>query len=140
MVGGATMVKGQRVVTPGGPGTIVYVRMQPPLYVIPAAVSVYLDRKRGKLGYTGTIYPAEKISVHECIEGCDGIHNPCDVRGCLSSGCFNVTLRGGYEINVCEYHSQRTDEEHRLKISPRRFPEYGSWTQDQVRKHGKEGE
>jgi hypothetical protein len=56
-----TLTAGDFVTTPYGTGRVVYVRMLPPDYATIAAVSVYLDAKRGELGYTGT--PCDAASV-----------------------------------------------------------------------------
>lgn len=59
--------KGNRVVTPGGPGKIVYRRMAPPTYTEVEVYSVYLDSKKAENekppfpSYTGTIYPAAQV-------------------------------------------------------------------------------
>ena len=53
--------RGQRVVTPDGPGTVAYVRMASPYFSTVAAVSVALDTKRGLPGYTGSVYPSRDI-------------------------------------------------------------------------------
>jgi hypothetical protein len=55
--------KDDRVMTPQGPGTVKYRRMAPPEYSKPASYSVLLDpENRPKvLGYSGTIFAAEKI-------------------------------------------------------------------------------
>lgn len=51
---------GDRVVTPGGLGTVAYVRMAPPAYADPACYSVRLDARPGS---AGTVYPAEQVSA-----------------------------------------------------------------------------
>jgi hypothetical protein len=53
--------KGQRVQTPLGPGQVAYQRMGPPNYSKPEAVSVVLDAKQNKPGYTGTMFDAKKV-------------------------------------------------------------------------------
>jgi hypothetical protein len=55
--------RGDRVLTPGGIGTIVYKRMAPPDYAHAAAYSVYLERDRARVGYAGTIYPAADVTA-----------------------------------------------------------------------------
>ncbi len=57
----ADLRRQDRVVTPDGTGTVLYVRMAPPDYREIAAVSVLLDGKAGKPGYSGTIYGADKV-------------------------------------------------------------------------------
>jgi len=54
-------IKGDRVMTPQGPGEIVYKRMKPPTYGEVDVYSVCLDSKKGQGTYTGTIYKAEQI-------------------------------------------------------------------------------
>ena len=49
------MQKGDRVNTAWGPGTVAYVRMASPDYTTVDAVSVVLDSKRTRPGYSGTI-------------------------------------------------------------------------------------
>lgn len=57
-----------RVMTPEGAGSIVYRRMAPPNYNEVEAYSVCLDSKKEAsekppfASYTGTVYPAEKVS------------------------------------------------------------------------------
>lgn len=55
--------KGQRVSTPSGPGTVAYQRMAPPKYAKPEAVSVVLDKRKGKTSYTGTMFLPADIKV-----------------------------------------------------------------------------
>jgi hypothetical protein len=52
--------QGDRVVTEQGTGTVVYVRFAPPDDREVAAVSVLLDG-RARVGYAGTIFPADKV-------------------------------------------------------------------------------
>jgi len=54
--------KGDKVSTPLGLGTVAYVRMAPPDYSSAQAVSVVLDARRGKPGYTGTMFKASDVS------------------------------------------------------------------------------
>jgi hypothetical protein len=57
-----TFQQGDRVQTPLGPGTVAYVRMAPPDYREPDAVSVRLDsRADAAPWYTGTIFAAHKV-------------------------------------------------------------------------------
>jgi hypothetical protein len=56
-----TLTTGARVLTPLGLGTVAYVRMAPPEYTAPAAVSVVLDVKADRPGYTGTLFPATAV-------------------------------------------------------------------------------
>lgn len=63
--------RGQRVQTPLGPGQVAYQRMGPPNYSKPVAVSVVLDAKQNKPGYTGTIFDAEKVKPLK--EGLDAL-------------------------------------------------------------------
>lgn len=59
--------KGDRVITPGGPGEVVYKRMKPPTYGEVDVYSVCLDARKaecqaqGITTYTGTIYKAEMV-------------------------------------------------------------------------------
>lgn len=64
--------KGQRVQTPSGPGTVAYQRMGPPNYSKPIAVSVVLDAKRDKPGYSGTMFDAKKVKPLKEDEGAEG--------------------------------------------------------------------
>ena len=57
------MTKGTRVLTPWGPGTVLYVRMASPHFTTIEAVSVRLDGKANEPGYSGTIIPARKVTV-----------------------------------------------------------------------------
>ena len=61
--------KGQRVQTPLGPGQVAYQRMGPPNYSKPVAVSVVLDAKQNKPGYTGTMFDAKKVKPLKEDEG-----------------------------------------------------------------------
>lgn len=49
---------GSRVITVLGVGTVVYVRMGPPDYATPTAVSVVLDHRHG---YHGTLFFASQV-------------------------------------------------------------------------------
>ena len=42
-------------------GIVAYVRMAPPDYCAPKAVSVILETKQNMPGYSGTIFPADKV-------------------------------------------------------------------------------
>jgi hypothetical protein len=53
--------RGQRVRTPLGSGHVAYQRMRPPEYNEAEAVSVVLEAKQNKPGYTGTIFRAEDV-------------------------------------------------------------------------------
>lgn len=59
--------KSDRVITPGGPGAVVYRRMAPPTYSEAEAYSVCLDSKKVESekppfpSYTGTVYPAGDV-------------------------------------------------------------------------------
>jgi len=53
------MLAGTRVLTPAGPGVVAYVRMAPPTYSTPIAVSVKLDGKGP--GYTGSMFQAFEV-------------------------------------------------------------------------------
>jgi len=53
--------RGDRVEANGQPGTVAYVRLAPPTYREPAAVSVVLDARRDQPGYCGTIFPAGQV-------------------------------------------------------------------------------
>lgn len=56
--------RGQRVIVDGTrTGTVAYVRMAPPGYTTVAAVSVVLDSERHRPGYTGSIFPADRVKV-----------------------------------------------------------------------------
>ena len=58
------MTRGDRVLTPLGPGTVAYVRMAPPDYREVEAVSVVLDGIRDRWpNYTGSTFPVDKVSV-----------------------------------------------------------------------------
>lgn len=53
---------GQPVNTPDGPGTVGFVRMAPPNYSQPEAVSVILNSKRNNPNYKGTMYSANVVT------------------------------------------------------------------------------
>jgi len=53
-----TMVNGDLI-----KGIVVYVRMGPPDYTKPEAVSVVLETKQSMPGYSGTIMPVNKVRV-----------------------------------------------------------------------------
>lgn len=55
------MKEGDRVLTPIGPGTVVYVRFGGPRYVEVEAISVLLDSRRGQAGYSGTLFRPEEV-------------------------------------------------------------------------------
>lgn len=55
--------RGDRVMTPGGMGTVVYKRMEAPDYVQVAAYSVKLDTAIHNPNYTGTLYPAREVTA-----------------------------------------------------------------------------
>lgn len=57
-----TFEKGQRVNTPLGPGTVAYQRLAAPDYRDAEAVSVVLDDRRDRYGYTGTLFAAYKVT------------------------------------------------------------------------------
>lgn len=50
-----------RVITPEGPGTVIYKRMKPPEYSQVAAYSVRLDSRKDHPGYFGTIYTPDQL-------------------------------------------------------------------------------
>lgn len=52
---------GDRVWTPLGHGTVAYVRMAPPDYARPMAVSVVLDARRYEPGYSGSTFFAAQV-------------------------------------------------------------------------------
>lgn len=56
-------MQGDRVTTKLGPGSVAYVRMAPPTYSQPEAVSVVLDDRKRRPGYTGTIFAAAEVKV-----------------------------------------------------------------------------
>ncbi len=60
-----TFTQGERVLTPQGPGTVVYQRMKGPDYREAEAVSVWLDHIPGKQRryYNGTIFVAEVVAL-----------------------------------------------------------------------------
>ncbi len=60
---GKVFTIGQRVTTPYGPGTVAYWRMAPPDFAVVEAVSVRLDSRAGKPGYTGTVIPALDVTA-----------------------------------------------------------------------------
>lgn len=55
-------VKGERVMTPLGAGGVAYQRMKGPDYTEAEAVSVCLDSKKNNIDYTGTLFPADKVT------------------------------------------------------------------------------
>jgi hypothetical protein len=60
--------KGDRVMTPGGAGSVVYKRMRGPTFSEVDVYSVFLDTKKEEClkppfpSYTGTIYKAEMVT------------------------------------------------------------------------------
>ena len=54
--------QGDRVMTPAGAGTVVYVRNGPPDYATPVAISVRQDAHRDRPGYSGTVWPAAQVT------------------------------------------------------------------------------
>ena len=60
--------KGDRVMTPQGPGVVIYRRMAGPDYRNVEAYSVCLDHKKAASekppfpSYTGTVFPAEEVT------------------------------------------------------------------------------
>ncbi len=58
----STFQQGDPVDTPVGPGRVAYVRMAPPTYSTPEAVSVVLDARRGDPRYTGSIFSASDVT------------------------------------------------------------------------------
>lgn len=54
--------KGDRVVTPGGVGSVVYCRMAAPNYDTVSVYSVRLDHTSHNPNYTGTVYPAKDVA------------------------------------------------------------------------------
>ncbi len=63
------MRAGDRVYTRDGAGTVAYVRMGPPDYSRPVAVSVVLDHCKGAPSYTGSIYLPSNVQPE---------HAPCE--------------------------------------------------------------
>ncbi len=61
----ARLRKGDRVKTPGGLGTVVYVRLGGMNFDELRAVSVALDQKIHLSGYVGTVYLAENVKPWE---------------------------------------------------------------------------
>lgn len=51
----------ERVITPEGPGTVIYKRMKPPEYSEVAAYSVKLDSRKDHPNYHGTIYAPDQL-------------------------------------------------------------------------------
>jgi hypothetical protein len=60
-----TFSQGQRVTTPLGLGTVAYQRLAGPDYTAAEAVSVVLDDRRERYGYTGTLFAAYKVTPCE---------------------------------------------------------------------------
>lgn len=56
------MKKGQKVMTPQGVGTVNYVRMAPPDFTVPEAVSVFLEKHDSRINYSGTIFKFDDVS------------------------------------------------------------------------------
>lgn len=63
-----TFQKGQKVITPRGSGTVAYQRMGGPNFSDAVAVSVVLDDKRYKPGYSGTMFNATDVQPAELEE------------------------------------------------------------------------
>lgn len=57
--------KGDKVLANGKPGVVAYVRLAPPDYSEPCAISVILDEKWNSLGYCGTIFSPEQVEVND---------------------------------------------------------------------------
>lgn len=56
------LTHGDYVTTPSGTGRVVYVRMAPPGYTDPEAVSVLLDQYRLRVEYRGTVFLALAVT------------------------------------------------------------------------------
>lgn len=54
---------GTRVHTPHGNGSVAYIRMAPPSYATVEAVSVVLDGRRDRPGYSGTMYAVDDVRI-----------------------------------------------------------------------------
>jgi hypothetical protein len=52
---------GDRVMTPNGPGGVVYVRMKPPEYTQVSEVSVLLDAYKQHINYRGTVFLVRSV-------------------------------------------------------------------------------
>lgn len=59
---------GTRVLTPSGPGAVHYVRMAPPTFSEPDAVSVILDSQTHRPNYAGTIFLPTDVKVQAPTE------------------------------------------------------------------------
>ena len=59
--------QGTRVNTPSGVGTVQYVRMVPPAYASVEAVSVRLDVKADRPGYTASMFPADRVWPYRSV-------------------------------------------------------------------------
>lgn len=57
--------RGDRVDTKFGPGSVVYIRMAPPNFSDVEAVSVYLDARRARPDYVGTMFLPSEITRRE---------------------------------------------------------------------------
>jgi hypothetical protein len=54
---------GTRVQTGNGNGSVVYVRMAPPTFAHVEAVSVVLDGRRDRPGYSGTMFNVDDVRI-----------------------------------------------------------------------------
>jgi len=54
--------RNDRVITPHGPGTVAYRRMEAPDYTKAVSYSVILDHKKDLPGYTGSTYSADQVT------------------------------------------------------------------------------
>lgn len=57
--------KGDRVMTPGGAGTVSFKRMAPPNYSEVAAYSVRLDSRNNDPHYVSSMYSSEEVKEHK---------------------------------------------------------------------------
>ena len=57
----SSLQRGDEVLTPGGAGRVLSVRMAAPDFNSPEAVSVLLDARQYRAGYRGTVYPFDEV-------------------------------------------------------------------------------
>lgn len=56
---------GDRVITPGGPGKVVYWRFGSPDFSQVVAYGVLLDSKKDTYGYNGTVYSYKSVKAEK---------------------------------------------------------------------------
>lgn len=85
-----TYTKGQRVMTPQGSGSVVYVRNMGPEFRDAEAVSVCLDLKAEQWGlaYRGTVFDPKDVNPIDATLPCADVRRGDPVRTPLGKGIF----------------------------------------------------